>query len=242
MPARKTELGLAGALVLVSDVAIALLLWPHMAFAQDAAPTPAVASPAGDDAAVEPGVAGWPRRQIRFALSATPLQGTFVPLYDAHDHDSPSFTIGAEGDALLGPRSWLRWGLGLRYELGAGTLVEEWRTEHYVGLPFLIGFARTTPRHGQEAELLFGFGPSLALLEVGEANTSDGSGILRAYGLWHEWLISFLYPVRGNVDLIGGFAVRFVFADESNGDGDYSSTFVVHAAATFRLGLRWRGN
>lgn len=173
-----------------------------------------------------------PGREVRLIASGTHVRLTNV-FRDGRYLDSVPFNAGLDGDLLVS-RSWLHYGVGARYEFGAGRGTPPTRplvTEHFVFVPIQLGARWSWTRTGEAVELTAGFGPT--------AGVPAGEEHLLVAGLGGELRLEYVAALRAGVGLVVGAAARLQYFQVQNGHPEYSGAVGTHASIPLRVGLRW---
>jgi len=176
-------------------------------------------------------------RQLRLFLGGTRIERTDV-FSDGHFDGATRGTGSLEGELLWGRGKYLRYGVGLRYELAhvSDTYPGRAGYDHFIHVPVLLGAA--LPLAGaNQLELMAGLGLGAGLVRGGE--TSDGSDYMRAGGPTLELTFTYWTRVAHGLDLSLGLAVRASMLSIQNGTDYFQHGAVLRGVLPLRLGMRW---
>jgi hypothetical protein len=177
-------------------------------------------------------------QQLRLTLEASPLVGTGFS-GDGHFTDPGGDARGLAVDYVRRAGSWLRYGIGARYEQVVGETRRGGATGSHelVALPLFVAAAWRGAIPGHELELALGAGPQLGFFSGG---TGHGDERLRALGPTVELALTYAYPLGARTDVSLGAAVRVSAVTVLNGTDYFEASGGFHGVVPVRLGLRRR--
>ena len=171
--------------------------------------------------------------QLRVSIAIVPIRRSLL-LHDGDLADPIAFEGGVNADYLRSVGSYLRLGLGGRYEYGGGsekpaTPFSRYQSEHIGFLPVLVGFGRRLGGTDEQIEGLIGIGPAVGSFSVAQYS---------AFGLGAELDFNYVRPLGTAVALVVGVSARVISFSTKIDDGGQIGTSGVHVELPVNLGLR----
>ena len=171
--------------------------------------------------------------QLRVSIAIVPIRRSLL-LHDGDLADPIAFEGGLNADYLRSVGSYLRLGLGARYEYGGGsekpvTPFSRYQSEHIGFLPVLVGVGRRLGGTDEQIEGLVGLGPAVGSFSVGQYS---------AFGLGAELDFNYVRPLASAVALVAGVSARLISFSTKIDDGGQIGTSGVHVELPVNLGVR----
>lgn len=171
--------------------------------------------------------------QLRLSLAIVSIRRTFL-LHDGDLADPTAFEGGLNADYLRSVGSYLRLGLGARYEYGGGagrpvSQFGSYQSEHIGFLPVLVGVGRRLAGTDEQIEGLIGIGPAGGSFSVAQYS---------AFGWGVEIDFNYVRPLGTAVALVAGVSARVLSFSTKIDDGGQIGTSGVHVELPVNLGVR----
>ena len=171
--------------------------------------------------------------QLRLSIAIVSIRRSLL-LHDGDLADPIAFEGGINADYLRSVGSYLRLGLGARYEYGGGagrpvTQFGSYQSEHIGFLPVLVGVGRRLRGTDEQIEGLIGLGPAVGSFSIAQYS---------AFGLGAELDFNYVRPLGGAVALVVGVSARVFSFSRMIDDVLKFGTSGVHVELPVNLGVR----